>query len=330
MSNSISVGSITSTSAVITINAVNDFGVTVRVFLLLREGDFSGNATALESSSYVVGSYELPAGINMVDVKRTVTGLKTSTTYSYQWSMTRGTTIGSAIDRRRPLSPPATFATLPPAPNFTSTNIPNTATVGVAYSGSVSASNTTSYSVSSGALPTGITLNSSTGAITGTPTTVQTATFRIRATGPGGTATTSERTITVNPDAVAPTWTDNTLSGDLRVGIAYSDGVQASGTTPTYSVSAGTLPTGLSLNTSTGAVTGTPTAQGSFTFTLQASNVAGSITQGFTLAVKPGGRRWDGSDWVRVTTLKRYDGSAWVDVAQVKRFDGSNFIDANE
>jgi hypothetical protein len=294
MSNDLTVGSIGSTSAVFTINAVNDFGVTVRVFLLLREGNFSGNFTALENSAYVLNTYILNAGQNLTNNIFNISGLKPNTTYSFQWSMTRGTTISSTIDRRRPLSPPGTFTTLPAAPVFTNISVPD-GIVGSAYSGNVTASNTTSYSVISGSLPGGISLNGSNGNLSGTPTTAGTFTFNIRATGAGGTADTGNIIVSIAADVVAPAWTDNTLSGDLRVGIAYSDGVQASGTSPTYSVSVGSLPPGLTLNTSTGAVTGTPTAQGSYSFTLRAQNSAGNVTQAFTLVVKPGARRWDGS-----------------------------------
>jgi hypothetical protein len=328
MSNDLTVGSIGSTSAVFTINAVNDFGVTVRVFLLLREGNFSGNFTALENSAYVLNTYILNAGQNLTNNIFNISGLKPNTTYSFQWSMTRGTTISSTIDRRRPLSPPGTFTTLPAAPVFTNISVPD-GIVGSAYSGNVTASNTTSYSVISGSLPGGISLNGSNGNLSGTPTTAGTFTFNIRATGAGGTADTGNIIVSIAADVVAPAWTDNTLSGDLRVGIAYSDGVQASGTSPTYSVSVGSLPPGLTLNTSTGTVTGTPTAQGSYSFTLRAQNSAGNVTQAFTLVVKPGARRWDGSQFVRVTILRRWSGSAWVDVTQLKRWDGSNWVDAN-
>jgi hypothetical protein len=334
MANSLTVGSITNNSAVLSLTALNDFGVTVYVYLLVREGNFSGNSTALENSSYIVKTFTLPAGTSIIssdpDANFTVTGLKANTTYSFQWSMSRQATLSSStVDRRRPLSPPGTFTTLPNQPVFTNIDVPSTGTVGSFYFGNVTASNTTSYSVISGSLPTGVTLNTSNGNISGTPSAAGTFTFNIRATGPGGTANTGNLSVTIAADVVAPAWVDNTLSGDLRVGIAYSDGVSASGTSPTYSVSVGSLPPGITLNTSTGAVTGTPTAQGSYSFTLRASNAGGEVTQAFTLVVKPGGFRWDGSAWVRITTFKRWDGSAWVDVTQLRRWDGSNWVNAN-
>ena len=82
-----------------------------------------------------------------------------------------------------------------------------------------------------------------------------------------------------------PEWTDNTLS-DFRYLDSYSDAVQASGTAPIrYSIVSGALPTGLSLNATTGAITGSTTATGTYNFTLQARNHLGTVTQAFTKAV---------------------------------------------
>jgi hypothetical protein len=328
MADTLTVGSITSNSAVLTSNADNTFGTTVYVYLLLREGNFSGNFTALESSSYILTTYTLASGVNLVNANYSVGGLKPNTTYSFQWSMSRSTPLSSSlVDRRRPLSPPGTFTTLPDPPVFTQT-ISEDVVVGTPFSNFVLATNGPTYSIVSGSLPPGISLNASTGQVSGTPSVVDYYPFRVRATNAGGFAE-IDADINVLSAVTAPAWVDNTLSGDLRVGIAYSDGVSASGTTPTYSVSAGSLPPGITLNSSTGAVTGTPTAQGSYSFTLKAENAGGNVTQAFTLVVKPGGFRWDGSAWVRITTLKRYDGSAWVDVTQLRRWDGSNWVNAN-
>lgn len=161
-------------------------------------------------------------------------------------------------------------------PVWTDNVISNTFTVGTAYSDSVSATNSPTYSISSGSLPAGISLNSSSGAITGTPTTAQGYSFTISATNSDGAVTVSYSGNTSSP----PVWTDQTLGSFLQ-GRGYSDAVAATNS-PTFSVSAGSLPTGISLNSSTGAVTGTPSGSGSYSFTIQASNGSGSITASFS------------------------------------------------
>ena len=71
---------------------------------------------------------------------------------------------------------------------------------------------------------------------------------------------------------ISPAWTDQTL-GTIQLDTPYADGVSASGDPAvTYSISAGELPTGLSLDTATGAVTGTATAAGAYDFTITVAN----------------------------------------------------------
>ncbi len=75
-----------------------------------------------------------------------------------------------------------------------------------------------------------------------------------------------------------------------QVGVAYQHAFSATAVpiAITWSVTLGALPAGLSLNPTTGVLSGTPTASGTFNFTLQASNgVGGPVTQGMTLAVAP-------------------------------------------
>ena len=88
----------------------------------------------------------------------------------------------------------------------------------------------------------------------------------------------------------APTIT--TTDTDLpngTVGTAYNQKLKADGTAPiTWSVTGGDLPDGLSLNESTGEISGTPTAETAekdFTFTVTATNDAGSDNQKFTLTI---------------------------------------------
>lgn len=86
------------------------------------------------------------------------------------------------------------------------------------------------------------------------------------------------------------TWTDNTLA-PLRVGKPYADAISANGSpAPTYSITSGALPAGLTLDSATGAITGTPKRHGTYTFTIAATNAVGAMSHSFTLStnnVKP-------------------------------------------
>ncbi|MGN7102218.1 putative Ig domain-containing protein [Ralstonia holmesii] len=154
------------------------------------------------------------------------------------------------------------------------------ASAGVAYSQTFTGSGglapyTYSLAVNSGTMPTGLSFNTGTGVLSGTPTTTGVVNFTVTATdhatgtGPYSTSgtytlTTSAPTITVSP---------TTLSA-ATVGAAYSQTATASGGAAPYSyaLTAGALPAGLSMNSSTGAIIGTPTAGGTFNFTVTATD----------------------------------------------------------
>ncbi len=89
---------------------------------------------------------------------------------------------------------------------------------------------------------------------------------------------------------VAPVWTNNTIATP-HLHTVYTDGVAASGTaTIVYSISAGALPSWLSLDPASGALTSAdPTDQTSHSFTIRAANDFGSITQAFTIAAGAAG-----------------------------------------
>jgi len=213
----------------------------------------------------------------------------------------------------------------PGTPVWIDQTLAGTAFVDAAYNDGVEASEGASYQVSAGSLPNGISLNTSSGAVTGTPTTEGTSNFTIQAFNVTGTIS-AGFTIEVVSGLQPPTFTDDTLSTDLRVGIAYSDSVSATNA-DAYNFVGSSVP-GLAVDNS-GNVTGTPTAQGTFDFDIVASNAAGSATANFSLPVKPGAERYDGTAFQRVGTFKRYDGTAFVDVEFVKRYDGTAWVDAN-
>lgn len=117
--------------------------------------------------------------------------------------------------------------------------------------------------------------------------------FDIKVTNAGGLFATFISQINYNPN---PTWA--TTAGSI--GICYdimrsgfTASVSASSLDPddtiSYSVTSGSLPTGMSLNTSTGAITGTPNAVGSDTtsnFTIRASNGTQYSDRSFSLTIK--------------------------------------------
>ena len=85
----------------------------------------------------------------------------------------------------------------------------------------------------------------------------------------------------------APTITTESLPNGT-VNEEYSQTLAATGSdTIAWSLESGSLPAGLRLNESTGEITGTPTAEGSSTFTVKAVNIYGSDSREYTLAIAP-------------------------------------------
>jgi DNA-binding beta-propeller fold protein YncE len=147
-------------------------------------------------------------------------------------------------------------------------------TVGAAYSQPITGSGGTApytYSVSSGSLPSGLTLNAATGDLSGTPTAGGSFSFAITATDSASQTGAASYTLAINAPTiiVSPATLPNPSDST-----SYSQTITASGGTAsyTYAISAGALPTGLTLNASTGVVAGTPTAIGTFSFTVTATD----------------------------------------------------------
>jgi hypothetical protein len=164
-------------------------------------------------------------------------------------------------------------------------------TVGQPYSATIAATGgqtSYSWSVTVGSLPSGLSLNSSSGAITGTPSAAGTSTFTVQVRDSGSPARTDAKSFSitiVNPLTI----TTSSLPGGT-VGVAYSQSVTASGGSGSYSwsVSVGGLPDGLGLTSGTpsATVSGTPTTAGTYSFTLQITDGAGrTASQGFSIVV---------------------------------------------
>ena len=136
-------------------------------------------------------------------------------------------------------------------------------------------------------MPKGLTLNSSTGVISGTVSSqAATETFTVTLTSANGASTTKQFTITV---CGALEITTTSLASASPGQTNYSQTLQGTGGTTPYSwtVSAGVLPKGLTLNSSTGVISGPVSSQAAtetFTVTLTSANGA-STTKQFTITV---------------------------------------------
>ncbi len=142
------------------------------------------------------------------------------------------------------------------------------------------------WSLTSGSLPAGLSLDAGTGAITGTPTALGTSDFSVQVNSGDGQVDTADLSITVNEQVIAPSVTTTTLP-DGGAGAAYSAQLQATDGDGTYqwAVVAGALPAGLALDAGTGAITGTPTAAGTAGFTVQVTSASLTGTAALTIDV---------------------------------------------
>ena len=155
-------------------------------------------------------------------------------------------------------------------PTVTTSSLPS-GTVGSSYIATLTASGGVTpyaWSISAGALPAGLSLSSSSGAISGTPTTAGTNSFTVQVKDANNQTGTASLSIAVNSPALAVT-TSSLPAG--TVGSAYSATLAASGGTApyTWSITTGSLPAGLTLAPASGLISGTPTTAGTSGFTVQ-------------------------------------------------------------
>ena len=229
-----------------------------------------GTTTAYGSVS---GTQTFGAGSNLVNVNSSVSGLTASKLYDYRMVVVNasGTTYGLN----------QVFSTLASGvPGITSSTT-ITGTNGYPMSYTITASNgATSFGVTG--LPPGISLNPITGVIAGIPTVTASTSGILTAVNGLGTGSTTVvfKIINLPPPVITSSGSATTI---YESSISYQ--IVANNYTTSYGASG--LPPGVTVSSSTGLISGGPTAVGTFNVTLSATNSLGSSTMPFILTVTP-------------------------------------------
>jgi hypothetical protein len=166
------------------------------------------------------------------------------------------------------------------------------ATVGASYSQNLAASGGaepySDWRVTGGILPAGLSLDSTTGRLSGTPTLAATLAFTIQVRDSSGRIASKEFTLTVQTAALVIATASPLPNG--VVGRTYSQALQATGGLAplTWTVKEGSLPVGLSLDSSGGRISGTPTAVTAASFTVEVSDSSRrTAAKAFSLTIDP-------------------------------------------
>ncbi len=285
-----SVGSLKSASATLTVTVPLAFKTST-----LYDATFDkAYSTTLEASGgstpYKWSIFEgaLPSGMTINATTGTISGTPTRVgSYSFTVKVTDSTNPTTHIATK------LFSIVVEAAPVEITTSSLAAGRVGVAYYKIVEAADGTApykWNIIEGALPPGLTL-SATGTISGTPTKLDSYSFTVKVTDstkPTPHAATKLFSIAVETETIDIT-TSSLAAG--QVGVAYSKIVEAAdGTAPyKWSISAGVLPTGLTLSPTTGTISGTPTKVGSYSFTVEVTDSTKSTphaaTKSLTIAV---------------------------------------------
>ncbi|MFT3710505.1 MAG: putative Ig domain-containing protein [Archangium sp.] len=231
---------------------------------------FSYTLTATGTAPITLSATSLPSWASFNASTGVISGTPTA---AGTFSIALGATNAGGSDAK------TLTLTVRQAPSITSA-LTASGVVGTAFSYTLTSTGTAPVTLSATSLPAWASFNASTGVISGTPTAAGTFSISLGATNAAG-SDSKTLTLTVR---TAPVIT-SALTASGVVGTAFSYTLTSSGTAP-ITLSATSLPSWASFNASTGVISGTPTAAGTFSISLGATNAAGSDSKTLTLTVR--------------------------------------------
>jgi len=254
-------------------------------------GSYPGIIATLAASGgvnpYTWAGVNLPAGlsVNSKTGVLTQTGPLTAGTYSV--------TVSVTDSNATPTTTPRTFTLNVGLLGITNTSLQTWSQNSAGYSdtpiftGSPALPVTWSAPAAGvGALPTGLSINSGTGAITGTPSVAGAFTVAVTLKDANGVSVTKNLSLTINP---APSIITTSLPLAVLNTPYQQQLLMAGGTAPITWQLTGSLPPGLSFDSGTGIISGTPSQATSSNFSITATDSTGkaSVVSNLSLTVNP-------------------------------------------
>ncbi len=190
--------------------------------------------------------------------------------------------VDYVLNRAKPGYTPFTYphplASGKAAPAITSASTAS-GKVGSPFSYTITATNSPTSFKATG-LPAGLSVNTATGVISGTPAATGTSSVALSATNAAGTGS---ATLTLTVSALTAPAITSPLTANGKVGLPFSYTITATNSPTSFKATG--LPAGLSVNTATGVISGTPAAAGTSSFTVSATNASGTGSAILTLTI---------------------------------------------